>query len=24
VISEGAGGHHPSYIMVGWGCHIRG
>jgi hypothetical protein len=24
VISEGARGHHPSYIMVGWGCHIRG
>ena len=24
VHSEGAGGHHPSYVMVWWGCPIRG
>jgi hypothetical protein len=24
VRSEGAGGHHPSCVMVCWGCHIRG
>jgi hypothetical protein len=24
VCSESAGGHHPSYVMVCWGCPIRG
>jgi hypothetical protein len=24
VRSEGAGGQHPSYVMVWWGCPIRG
>jgi hypothetical protein len=23
VCSDGVGGHHPSYVMVWWGCPIR-